>query len=111
MKKIVLFLSLLVVSSTLFFAFPESADFSQISKVKSSFDTSILKEGDVIFQTDNYGQSLAVQKATLSKYSHVGILFKENGAWMVYEAIQPVVKSNFNAFIKRGDKGHFTISR
>lgn len=111
MKKIILFLSLLVVSSTLFFAFSESAEFNVVSKGKSSFDTSILKEGDVIFQTDNHGQSLAVQKATLSKYSHVGILFKDNGKWMVYEAIQPVLKSSFSSFVKRGDQGHFTISR
>lgn len=111
MKKIILFLSLLVVSSTLFFAFSESAEFNVVSKGKSSFDISILKEGDVIFQTDNHGQSLAVQKATLSKYSHVGILFKDNGKWMVYEAIQPVLKSSFSSFVKRGDQGHFTISR
>lgn len=111
MKKVILFLSLLVVSATFFFAFSESAEFNVVSKGKSSFDTSILKEGDVIFQTDNHGQSLAVQKATLSKYSHVGILFKDNGKWMVYEAIQPVLKSNFSSFVKRGDQGHFTISR
>lgn len=111
MKKAALFLSLLIVTSTLFFAFSDTTDFNVVSKEKTNFNTSILKEGDVIFQTDNYGQSLAVQKATLSKYSHVGILFKDNGEWMVYEAVQPVVKSSFKSFVKRGDKGHFTISR
>ncbi len=75
------------------------------------FDESILREGDVIFQTSNSGQSLAVQKATESKYSHVGILFQENNQWYVYEAVQPVQKIPLKTFISHGDQNHFTISR
>lgn len=75
------------------------------------FDESILREGDVIFQTSNYGQSLAVQKATESKYSHVGILFQEKDEWYVYEAVQPVQKIPLKDFISHGDQSHFTISR
>jgi hypothetical protein len=78
---------------------------------EGQFDTSILKDGDVIFQTSNYGQSLAVQKATESKYSHVGILFQENDEWFVYEAVQPVQKITLKEFISHGDQNHFTISR
>ena len=111
MKKISLSIIIVFVCSFLLFANTSSTP-SQFKKVSlSNFDTTILKEGDVIFQTDNHGQSLAVQKATLSKYSHVGILFLENNEWFVYEAIQPVVKSKLANFIRRGDKGHFTISR
>jgi len=111
MKKITLSFIVLLVFSVLLFA-NNSFSPPQLSKVSfNKFDTTILKEGDVIFQTDNHGQSLAVQKATLSKYSHVGILFLENNEWYVYEAIQPVVKSKLASFIRRGDKGHFTISR
>lgn len=114
MKKVLLILSLLIISSSIYFAlniFDTQLGLFEIGKSNAGFDTSILKEGDVIFQTDNHGQSLAVQKATLSKYSHVGILFQEDGKWMVYEAIQPVIKSSFNSFVKRGHQSHFTISR
>lgn len=114
MKKALLILILLIVSGSIYFALNNLSHqkaFSKIGKSNSEFNTSILKEGDVIFQTNNQGQSLAVQKATLSKYSHVGILFKKDEKWMVYEAIQPVIKSSFSSFVKRGDQGHFTISR
>ena len=40
---------------------------------KASF---IIKEGDIIFQTSTSSQSKAIQLATHSKYSHVGIIFK-----------------------------------
>ena len=49
-----------------------------------------LKVGDIIFQSSNSGQSRAIQLATHSKYSHVGLIFNENDQWMVYEAVQPV---------------------
>ena len=37
-----------------------------------------LQTGDIIFQTSNSNQSKAIQLATHSKYSHVGILYKKN---------------------------------
>lgn len=83
--------------------------FKQVTEVKFSED--LLKEGDVIFQTSNSGQSLAIQMSTNSKYSHCGILFKEGENWMVYEAVQPVKKTPLTAFIDRGDDGLFSITR
>ncbi len=114
MKKIFYIVTIALI---LVFAFVNLGSINSKIELKNSkneynkFDESILKEGDVIFQTNNYGQSLAVQKATGSKYSHVGILFKENGQWYVYEAIQPVTKTLLSKFILKGDKGHITISR
>ncbi|MEM7163445.1 MAG: YiiX family permuted papain-like enzyme [Bacteroidota bacterium] len=70
-----------------------------------------LKEGDLIFQSSNAGQSRAIQLATHSKYSHVGMLIKENNEWMVLEAIQPVCISPLNQWIQRGDREHFVIKR
>lgn len=84
---------------------------STVSNENQVFSEALLKEGDVIFQTSNSGQSLAIQISTESKYSHCGILFKENDKWMVYEAIQPVVKTPLQEFIDRGDQKHFTVSR
>ena len=60
-----------------------------IGKVLSiNFDD--LQDGDIIFQSSNSPLSIAIQLATKSKYSHCGIIFKEKGAWYVYEAVQPV---------------------
>ncbi|MES2934380.1 MAG: hypothetical protein V4805_12935, partial [Pseudomonadota bacterium] len=50
-----------------------------------SFHTS-LKDGDLIFQKSRSSQSLAVQRATGSPYSHMGIVFMRAGKPMVFEA-------------------------
>jgi hypothetical protein len=50
-----------------------------------------LRDGDIIFQTSRSEQSIAIQKATRSPYSHMGIVFLKNGSPYVYEAINTVV--------------------
>lgn len=76
----------------------------------TAVDTS-LHEGDIIFQSSMSGQSYAVQLATHSKYSHCGLLFKENGKWMVYEAVQPVTKTDLSEWITHGDGNHYVVRR
>ena len=49
-----------------------------------------LRDGDIIFQTSRSEQSFAIQKATRSQYSHMGIVFFRNGSSHVYEAINTV---------------------
>jgi hypothetical protein len=49
-----------------------------------------LRDGDIIFQTSRSEQSTAIQKATHSQYSHMGIVFLRNGSPHVYEAIKTV---------------------
>ena len=49
-----------------------------------------LHEGDLIFHTSLSAQSQAIQLATHSPYSHCGLLYKTNGEWQVFEAVQPV---------------------
>jgi hypothetical protein len=68
-------------------------------------------DGDIIFQTSKSGQSYAIQLATHSIYSHCGLLFKDDGKWYVYEAIQPVVKTPLNEWIARGDSGIYVVKR
>jgi hypothetical protein len=70
-----------------------------------------LQEGDIIFQISKSGQSKAIQLATKSRYSHVGIIHKENGVYYVYEAIQPVKLTKLNDWIKRGENLHYIIKR
>ena len=46
-----------------------------------------LKTGDIIFITNQGGQGKAIQLATKSKYTHVGIVFVENRVVYVYHAV------------------------
>ena len=69
------------------------------------------KNGDIIFQTSLSSQSKAIQLATKSKYSHCGIIFKENNQYYVFEAIQPVTKTPLKKWISRGKNEKFVVKR
>lgn len=69
------------------------------------------REGDVLFQTSRSAQSLAIQKATHSPYSHVGIVLFRNGQPYVFEAVQPVKFTPLRAWIARGKEGRFVARR
>ena len=70
-----------------------------------------LKDGDIIFQNSQSKQSAAIERATNSPYSHVGIIYLKNGSYYVYEAIQPVQLTPFSEWIKRGEGGHYVVKR
>ena len=107
MKKIfILFLAL--AASGFFISAIDTIDSFKDKGVKKSIE---FKEGDLIFQSSMSGQSQAIQLATGSKYSHVGILFKENNEMMVYEAVQPVCATPIAQWIDRGDNDHFVVKR
>lgn len=82
---------------------------SLVKKVKVSNDS--FKNGDIIFQTSVEGQGRAIQLATHSRYTHVAVLFEENGEWMVYEAVQPVRVIPLADFISNGDSAQYCIKR
>ncbi|HTF06158.1 MAG TPA: YiiX family permuted papain-like enzyme [Bacteroidia bacterium] len=71
----------------------------------------VFHDGDMIFQTSQSGQSLAVSYATHSKYTHCGLLFSDNGKWYVYEAVQPVKKTLFKDWIAMGDSNYYVVRR
>lgn len=70
-----------------------------------------IQNGDIIFQTSKSSQSKAIQLATNSKYSHMGIIYRIDGELFVYEAVQPVKLTNLNNWINRGENGHYVIKR
>jgi uncharacterized protein YycO len=70
-----------------------------------------LKNGDIIFQISKSSQSKAIQLATNSKYSHMGIIYEIDGDFIVYEAIQPVQITPLNDWIKRGENAHYVVKR
>lgn len=55
-----------------------------------------LKDGDIIFQTSKSPQSQAIQKATGSKYSHMGIVIHRSGFPQVFEASGKVIQAAGN---------------
>ena len=70
-----------------------------------------LRDGDIIFHTSRSSQSLAIQKATHSKYSHMGIIFLRDGKPYVYAAIRTVQYTPLEKWVARGDGGHYVVER
>jgi hypothetical protein len=70
-----------------------------------------VQEGDIIFQTSRSSQSEAIQLATDSPYSHVGIITIQDGEPMVYEAIRTVVATPLADWIRRGEGGRYRLMR
>jgi hypothetical protein len=70
-----------------------------------------LRDGDIIFHTSRSAQSIAIQKATHSKYSHMGIIFFRHGKPYVYEAIKTVQYTPLKEWSARGEGGHYVIKR
>jgi len=54
---------------------------------------------------------MAIQLATKSPYSHMGIVYLRDGEPFVFEAVQPVKLTPLAAWIERGEKGHFVAKR
>jgi len=70
-----------------------------------------LHKGDIIFQVSKSNQSLAIQKATHSQYSHMGIIYILKGEIYVYEAVGPVKITPFKEWIARGEDHHYVVKR
>jgi len=70
-----------------------------------------LRDGDIIFHTSRSAQSLAVQKATHSKYSHMGVIFFRDGSPYVYEAVKTVRYTPLKKWVARGEGGHYIVKR
>lgn len=70
-----------------------------------------LRSGDILFQAMQGGQSEAIAMATGSKWTHVGIVFKEQGRWIVYEAVGPVKATPLGEWTKQGKGGKYVAKR
>ena len=69
------------------------------------------QNGDIVFQTSRSEQSLAIQRATHSRYSHVGIVYIEHGEPYVYEAAQAVSLTRLEDWVSGGEDGHYVVKR
>jgi hypothetical protein len=70
-----------------------------------------LKNGDIIFHTSKSSQSLVIQRATGSTYSHMGIIILSNGRPYVLEAIEPVSLTPLSKWVNRGAGGRYSVKR
>jgi Permuted papain-like amidase enzyme, YaeF/YiiX, C92 family len=70
-----------------------------------------VQEGDVIFQTSQSTQSLAIQKATHSRYSHMGLVTYRDDKPYVLEAAATVRATPLHEWIANGEGGHFVVKR
>ena len=72
---------------------------------------SVFQTGDIIFNISKSQQSLSIQKATHSPYSHMGMIVNKNNQTWVLEAIQPVQYTALNKWIARGENAHYVVKR
>lgn len=70
-----------------------------------------VRDGDLIFHASRSAQSLAIQRATGSRYSHMGVVLHRNGRPYVFEAVEPVRYTPLADWIARGQGGHYVVKR
>jgi uncharacterized protein YycO len=69
------------------------------------------QNGDIIFHTSTSRQSEAIQIATNSEYSHMGIVYLEDEKYYVFEAVQPVKVTPLDEWINRGKNHKYVVKR
>ncbi|MDQ3100423.1 MAG: YiiX family permuted papain-like enzyme [Bacteroidota bacterium] len=67
--------------------------------------------GDLVFQISRSSQSQAIQLATGSVYSHVGVIYQKADHVFVLEAVQPVKLTLLKEWIERGQDDHYVVKR
>jgi hypothetical protein len=70
-----------------------------------------LRDGDIVFHSSRSGQSAAIERATRSAYSHMGVILHRDGEPFVYEAIATVRYTPLAEWTSRGDGGKYVVKR
>lgn len=65
-------------------------------------DMSMVREGDLVFQTTRTSQSTAIVAASLSPYTHVGMVRERDGRLVVAEALATVRETPLDDWIAHG---------
>jgi hypothetical protein len=98
--------------SRVFFAFCLLlAVYASALSLKDLSDVPPLKNGDIIFQTNLDPQAHAVTAATLSLYTHTGIVKKMESGYAVIEAADIVRDTPLEKWVKRGAFKRFAVYR
>jgi hypothetical protein len=109
-KKLLLLLAILAVCIGGTYSLTGTLGSGKFCKSKKA-NGPALKSGDIIFIVNPRGQGKAIQLATKSKYTHVGIIFIENGKTYVYHAVEPVMKSELKDFVDMSVDGTYSVKR
>lgn len=67
--------------------------------------------GDLVFHESTSSQAAFLKLATGSRYTHVGVVVVEDGQRWVYEAVQPVQRTRYDAWVDRGVDDHVVLLR
>ncbi|VXB69629.1 Peptidoglycan peptidase [Flavobacterium sp. 9AF] len=110
LKRLSVFIILLLFLGGFTFAFL-SKKVHPSFKITNNKIQKTFKDGDIIFQTSESAQCEAVRIATNSKFSHCGIIFIEKEKTYVYEAVQPVKKTQLEEWIKQGRDQKYVVKR
>jgi hypothetical protein len=70
-----------------------------------------LQNGDLIFQQSKSAQSNAISFLTQSKYTHIGMIYRNDSQLYVLEAVEPIQLTPLEDFIDRGVDRHFVVKR
>ncbi len=70
-----------------------------------------VRDGDIVFHTSKSGQSVAIQRATSSPYSHMGLVVFRGGEPFVFEASATVRFTPMRAWIERGEGHRYVVKR
>ena len=116
MKKILLTILMIGIVAFLAYWGADTYRFSNaaenaVVQLENSQPKEKIQNGDIIFQTSKSSQSKAIQLATNSKYSHMGIIYENDGKYFVYEAVQPVKLTPLADWVARGQSGHYVVKR
>ena len=69
------------------------------------------RAGDIVFQDLESSQSQALKLATGSEYTHCGIVFENDGSFVVYDAVGPVRTIPLQEWIRKGVNRHVVAKR
>lgn len=70
-----------------------------------------LEDGDIVFQRSVSRQAHAIAAATGSRFTHVGVVFFDQGEAYVYEEVQPVRRTKLKVWAQRGKSGDYVVRR
>lgn len=70
-----------------------------------------LREGDIVFIHSTSAQAPAIEEATGSDWTHVGVLVSRDKAWYVAEAARTVTLTPLPEFIARSSGGDYAVKR
>ncbi len=71
----------------------------------------LLQDGDLIFQESTSRQSEMVRALTNSRWTHMGVVFKEAAGPVVFEAVSPVRSTPLAEWIGRGRDRRYVVKR